>query len=195
MDIVKEFRRDAPGGAAIPSDMFEPTCHELGFFYEWMCGRIGITMRPSVDNPIWSHEALCSDAKAHGLLSRAVWTGGQEQQPFPHIKQNEAGRAWHDAVHLISGTDFSVPGEVATYNVQVALLRATWADFAEHRQYGSHGSAIIAAQRHCVSLLAAEVVGQRLYYEKWGRPPQAQAAFDYLWCVEGVAYALDTPYL
>jgi len=92
-----------------------------------------------------------------------VYGGGSEQTIFVDPEVNHAFRAWHDWTHWTYNFDFSVDGELRTYGAQCTDLM---------ERYGSTDDAA-----RWLTILRADIVGQRLYYERHKRYVTDQRAF------------------
>lgn len=82
-----------------------------------------------------------------------VFEGGSENTIFGTPEVNYAFRAWHDWCHWKGKFDFSLQGEMETCCFQLQHL---------HRFYG-----LTSKTCRWRSILIAEVVGQRRYFEKY----------------------------
>lgn len=76
---------------------------------------------------------------------------------------NYAFRAWHDWTHYRLGQPFTRAGEIVVCRAQQNLVLYRY------------GAGIIA--EHACAVLWAEIVGQRLYEDRWGAFPENQRAF------------------
>ena len=101
-------------------------------------------------------QRLCEQTARDGFLT--VWNGASDQTIYGSAEANWAFRAWHDTTHLNLDADFSLQGETVVAHAQAA-------------EAGEHGG-----------LILADVLGQALYYDRWGRFPENQIAFvvDYM---------------
>lgn len=113
-----------------------------------------------------SDEAPNSYAELKSLLDGGeqlvVYSGGSETTIFADPKINFAFRAWHDLTHYQYEYDFSLIGEMFTCNAQIYEVTYTLgADIAQH----------------CRPYLTAEIIGQRLYYDKYKCYVEDQQAF------------------
>jgi hypothetical protein len=84
-----------------------------------------------------------------------VYDGGCEGTIYAAPAVNHAFRAWHDWSHWKGGHDFGVAGECSVFDMQRRHLLDRYGDTPE--------------ARHWCAILQAEVVGQRLYYERYKR--------------------------
>src|SRR4051812_44598719 len=83
-----------------------------------------------------------------GAERLTVWDGASDATVYGDARVNHAFRAWHDAAHVAGKFPFSLTGEIATAEYQLAQLRE-------------------AFPRHPVAwdaLIRAEVIGQAEYY-------------------------------
>jgi hypothetical protein len=92
-----------------------------------------------------------------------VYDGGCEGTIYANPAVNHAFRAWHDWSHWKGGHDFSVAGEYAVFNMQRELLFDLYGDHDQTRRW--------------INILDAEVVGQRLFYERYKRFIDDQRGF------------------
>jgi hypothetical protein len=76
---------------------------------------------------------------------------------------NGAFRAWHDAVHVVHGFEFTESGEAATCLVQMAQLFKKFGVNATSKKYAQY--------------LMAEVIGMSRHSSKTGRFPEDMYAF------------------
>ena len=110
------------------------------------------------EDPYESAEEMCADASNNGILK--IWKGGTEHQIFePEL--NLKSRAVHDYMtHCQRGTDFTLKGEIASYNDHMKTVPPAAA-----------------------GALFTEVVGQAAYFLNKGHfPPQKIAilpGFDF----------------
>jgi hypothetical protein len=93
----------------------------------------------------------------------AVYDGGCEGTIYADPAVNHAFRAWHDFSHWKGDHDFSVKGECAVFNMQRRHLLYSYGDNPETWWW--------------IYILEAEVVGQRLYYERHKRYIDDQRGF------------------
>lgn len=91
-----------------------------------------------------------------------VYSGGSNHTIFADAATNHAFRAWHDLTHYRCGYDFSTVGEMFTCNTQIS-------DVIQH--FG------VEIAEQCLPYLTAEVIGQRLYFEKYKEYIVDQRAF------------------
>jgi hypothetical protein len=92
---------------------------------------------------------LCKHLDSGGRMT--VYRGGSEATIFADNEVNYAFRAWHDWTHWRHGHDFSLAGEVLTYHQQVTDLKKIFGDSPVVQRWAT--------------LLYADIVGQRTYYE------------------------------
>jgi hypothetical protein len=92
-----------------------------------------------------------------------VFDGGSDGTIYADNEVNYAMRAWHDWCHYRCGNDFSVEGETANCRVQQAQLVELYGDCETTRRW--------------CRILEAEIIGQRLYYEKHKQYVTDQRAF------------------
>lgn len=90
-----------------------------------------------------------------------VYDGGCEGTIYVDPTVNHAFRAWHDFSHWKGGHDFSVEGECAVFEMQRQHLLYAYGDQAER----------------WIAILNAEVIGQRLFYERYKRFVDDQRGF------------------
>lgn len=92
-----------------------------------------------------------------------VWNGNSEDTVFDDAEVNWHFRAWHDAVHLAIGADFSLLGEYRCYQRQ-------WQDIVT--LYGES-----PRTHRWRDILYAEIMGQAMYYHDRGNFPVNQRQF------------------
>lgn len=114
----------------------------------------------SVDAPA-TYKALRAHLDAGKRM--LVYNGGCEGTIYGDPEVNYAMRAWHDWCHYRGNNDFSVAGETANCRMQQDQLIKLYGDCETTRRW--------------CRILEAEVVGQRLYYERHKRYVQDQRAF------------------
>ena len=73
-----------------------------------------------------------------------MWNDGCTNNIFGSAEINAMFRAWHDYMHVTTGNDFTLQGEIKTYKIQVEMLPTHW-----------------TYER---MLLQAEIVGQGIHY-------------------------------
>lgn len=73
-----------------------------------------------------------------------MWNDGSKENIFNSAEINAMFRAWHDYMHVTTGNDFTLQGEINTYKIQVEMLPKDW-----------------TYER---MLLQAEIVGQGVHY-------------------------------
>lgn len=102
--------------------------------------------------------------RSHGRV--IVWEGASDGTIYSDPKVNHAFRAWHDACHIAGEHGFTLDGERATCERQIASLRIHFP----------------RAPIFIDTLLRAEVIGQAEHFARTGEFPADQAAFiaDYL---------------
>lgn len=91
-----------------------------------------------------------------------VWSGASDNTIFADKEVNYAFRAWHDAKHITGNFDFSFTGEFDAYMAQCADISAIY-----------DGSNSIKFR----AITFAEIIGQRLYSDKFGGFPLDQYGF------------------
>jgi hypothetical protein len=103
--------------------------------------------------------------KAHLDAGRrmVVYGGGCEGTIYADPEVNHSFRAWHDWCHWRGGYDFSPEGETAVCDMQCGQLIELYGDSKETRRWAD--------------ILWAEVVGQRLYYQRHKRYVDDQRGF------------------
>lgn len=101
---------------------------------------------------------------AHGRV--IVWEGASDGTIYGDARVNHAFRAWHDGCHVAGLHGFTLEGERATCERQIASLR--------HR--------FPRAPKSILALIRAEVIGQAEHFAATGAFPVDQAAFiaDYV---------------
>lgn len=92
-----------------------------------------------------------------------VYNGGSEGTIYGDDEVNYCFRAWHDVCHYYGEHDFSPEGEAGVLKMQCFQLRQLYGDTEETRRW--------------VSILNAEVVGQREYYQRYKRYITDQRGF------------------
>ncbi len=92
-----------------------------------------------------------------------VYNGGCDGTIYADPEVNYAFRAWHDWCHWRGGYDFSVCGETAVCAMQCLELLSQHGDGEQTRRW--------------IAILRAEVVGQRLYYQRHKRYIDDQRGF------------------
>ena len=93
-----------------------------------------------------------------------VWAGASERTIYRDPRVNWAFRAWHDAAHLAIDAPFTLAGERAACEYQIAeLLRA-----------------FPCAPASAVHLIRREVIGQAEHFAATGQFPADQIAFHSL---------------
>lgn len=91
-----------------------------------------------------------------------IYSGGSGSTIFADPSVNHAFRAWHDYTHYTCGYDFSTVGEMFTCNQQITdIINVFGAEVAQE----------------CIPYLAVEIIGQRLYFKKYGGYISDQRAF------------------
>jgi len=100
-----------------------------------------------------TYAELTDAYRKRGIIT--VWSGASDQTIYGDANVNFAMRAWHDALHIELGADFSLAGET-----RVALKQAELIGDAE-----------------LAKILMAEVLGQVEYYHRHGQFPIDQHAF------------------
>ena len=108
-----------------------------------------------------TYRQLCRHMDAGHVL--VVADEGSDHTIFGDPSVNHAFRAWHDYTHWRYGYDFSVQGEMHNCNAQIEHLL---------HFYGPTEDVFRWAE-----FLVAEVIGQLLYYKKYGEYIADQRAF------------------
>lgn len=90
-----------------------------------------------------------------------VWDGASDQTIYCDARVNYAFRSWHDAAHIAGRFPFTLEGERAACEFQIAQARAMFPRLPE---------SLAAAIR-------AEVIGQTEYFAANGMFPANQAQF------------------
>jgi len=108
-----------------------------------------------------SYEELI--ARLNAGLPMLVYSGGSDQTIYGDPEVNYAFRAWHDWCHWRGQFDFSLAGEIATFQMQAKHLVAIFGDDQRTRWW--------------INILYAEVIGQREFYDEHGCFPENQRAF------------------
>lgn len=98
---------------------------------------------------------------AAGLARVPVWEGASEGTIYGDARVNHAFRAWHDAAHIAGGFAFTLAGERAACEYQIAGAR---------KLFPRLPAWIVRAIR-------AEVTGQAEYFATHGIFPADQSAF------------------
>ncbi len=109
-------------------------------------------------------EELTSHVRKTGRM--LVWNGASENTIFADPEVNYAFRAWHDWQHLMYQFPFTLEGERAAAEAQIAQLSRLY-----------DGAALARFAR----LVLCEVVGQAEYKERTGDFPTDQVAFARDW--------------
>lgn len=73
-----------------------------------------------------------------------MWYDDNENNIFGSIEVNAKFRAWHDYIHVITDNNFSLIGEIASFNFQKEMIPQDW--------------------KFEIELLEAEIVGQGIHY-------------------------------
>lgn len=93
-----------------------------------------------------------------------MWYDENDDNIFASREVNAKFRAWHDFIHVMTGNDFSLQGEINSYEVQQSFIPREW----EWER----------------ALMKAEIVGQAEYYTKNGMgspiPSQREFALNYI---------------
>jgi hypothetical protein len=92
-----------------------------------------------------------------------VHDGGCEGTIYGDAAVNHAFRAWHDFSHSKGEHDFSVEGECRVFDMQRRHLLYVYGDIPKWRRW--------------IDILRAEVIGQRLFYERHKRFVENQRGF------------------
>lgn len=108
-----------------------------------------------------TYEELKAEATERGRIT--VWSGASDKTVFDDKEVNYAFRAWHDAIHLSRGEDFSFAGEYACYVAHARDLIEVFGDNERTRRWND--------------ILFADIVGQALYREEHGNFPEDQRTF------------------
>lgn len=97
--------------------------------------------------------------KEHWLKTGKIpmWYDDNYDNTFGNREVNAKFRAWHDYMHVITDNDFSLLGEIKTFNKQKRLLPKDW----EYERL----------------ILRAEIVGQAEHYSKSKEPIKSQREF------------------
>jgi hypothetical protein len=92
-----------------------------------------------------------------------VFGGGSESTIFgdPHV--NHSFRAWHDWCHWQGQFDFSLRGEFGAYKMQCCHLSRVYGDDEQTTRWKQ--------------ILFADIIGQKLYFQRTGEFPIDQMAF------------------
>lgn len=96
-----------------------------------------------------------------GYAPLPVWNGASEKTIYSRAAINLAGRAWHDATHLIHGLHFAVADELLIGRIQAMEVRDNLGGWGE--------SAAL--------LIEADTIGQTIYHAENGVFPEDQRAF------------------
>lgn len=92
-----------------------------------------------------------------------VYNGGCEGTIYADTEVNYAFRAWHDWCHWRGAHDFSERGEASVCAMQSLQLLELYGDGSQTARW--------------IKILQAEVVGQRLYYQRHKRYVDDQQGF------------------
>jgi hypothetical protein len=92
-----------------------------------------------------------------------VYSGGCEGTIYADPAVNHAFRAWHDFSHWKGEHDFSAEGECGVFAMQRQHLLYVYGDAEQTRRW--------------IEILRAEVIGQRLFYERYKRFVDDQRGF------------------
>ena len=87
-----------------------------------------------------------------------MWNDGSDNNVFGNAQVNAMFRAWHDYMHVTTGNDFTLQGEIETYKIQVEMLPKDW-----------------VYER---MILQAEIVGQGIHYTFSDKTILDQRAFS-----------------
>lgn len=116
--------------------------------------------------------------RAHWEATRevCVWNGASECTIFGDPYTNYAFRAWHDRAHLSGGFEFTLDGERATAQLQIAQLAAWYdaeLDAAPWLACRAREQRLARWQR----MIEIEVIEQAEHYARFGEFPTDQRAF------------------
>lgn len=119
------------------------------------------------------------DMLRHYLYARriCVWSGASQTTIFGDEEVNWAFRAWHDWCHITLRQPFTLDGEERCAKEQCAHLLRWYGDSPQTRQW--------------MEYVKAEVIGQRMHYDRHGKFPDNQMAFVLAWCLRGWPASLD----
>ena len=83
-----------------------------------------------------------------------IWSGASDNTIYGDPAINQAFRAWHDSLHIKLNADFTQEGETRVALEQARIIGGSYAE-----------------------IILAEVVGQGLYFNKYGEFPKNQIEF------------------
>ena len=92
-----------------------------------------------------------------------MWYDDNQCNIFGSTIVNAMFRAWHDYIHVITNNNFSLEGEINSFNFQKEFLPKEW--------------------RFEIELLEAEIVGQGIHYTEFPDKPienQREFALNYI---------------
>jgi hypothetical protein len=92
-----------------------------------------------------------------------VFSGGSERTIYGDPEVNYHFRAWHDWCHWRGRCDFSLKGEYGAYQFQCTHVDALYGESDTTARWKR--------------ILYAEVIGQKIYEQRYGRFPKDQMAF------------------
>lgn len=102
--------------------------------------------------------------KEHWRLYKTIpmWNDGSECNIFGCPNINAMFRAWHDYMHVVTDNNFTLEGEIRTFNVQKRMIPKHW--------------------KLEKLLMQAEIVGQGIWYTFSNKtiPNQRTFALDYI---------------
>lgn len=136
----------------------QPFDHTLNSAILAMAGEIFPDGFDVSDDAPSSYEALIQHLNAGNRM--VVYSGGAEGTIYADPQVNYAFRAWHDWCHWKGANDFTIPGEIGVYTMQVSHLKERFSDVNRWSW-----------------ILYAEVVGQRLYYSRYKTYVEDQRSF------------------
>jgi hypothetical protein len=92
-----------------------------------------------------------------------VWSGASDATIFGDPEVNYTFRAWHDWCHWRGRLPFDFKGEQGVCEMQCGHLLSLYGDSNRTRRW--------------CRIVDAEVIGQRLYFDRFGRLPSDQYDF------------------
>lgn len=117
------------------------------FIYDWWmsnCASFKFYNSPQfqLDNAGETFESFTREWTLNKTIP--MWDDLCDNNIFGDSRINAMFRAWHDYMHVTTGNDFTLQGEINTYKIQVEMLPKDW-----------------TYER---MLLQAEIVGQGVHY-------------------------------
>lgn len=128
--------------------MFKPFSQRLNnFILHWWVGnashfKMYNSPQFQLDNAKETFESFTKEWNLNKTIP--MWNDNSKENIFGNAEINAMFRAWHDYMHVVTGNDFTLQGEINTYQIQVEMLPKHW-----------------TYER---MLLQAEIVGQGIHY-------------------------------